>query len=314
MKKLILAALLSVTMVMGSFALDMAGKINQFGSFDNVKALAITVYPAGAFTMNKTFKYEQIKSVTQEGDLLLITADTGKYQYELALSVNSILDIKMIKAFDKKANKKVATINILITENANAPALGDWIVKKFMTVDSTLMVPGAVPGMGFIPLGCKIENVDSIQKVGGDIINVKFKNKFEWFMPEGAYCMAFTCKTVTKGTTSLQFYGAGNCSNEGYAKVLADKINAGDINRILFYGQYIAPIKNYEKETVSVTAEAGNYMSVVFKEAERKEVDDGSEKGHSVITAVGEGWYWDTFKMSSARFGLYKNTDFLLFY
>ena len=313
MKKGILAIVLSMALAMGSFALDFAGKINQFGSYDNVKGLAITVMTAGGFPMTKAFKYDQIKSVSQSGDLLLISADTGKYQYEIAMTVNSILDIKMVNLFDKKAGKKVATINVLVTENAKAAALGDWIVSKFKTVNSTLMFPGAVPGMGFIPLGCKIDSVDTIQKVGGDIINVKFKNKWEWFMPEGAYCLAFTCKNVAKNTTSLQFYGAGNCSNDGYAQVFADKLNSGDIQKVIFYGQYIAPI-SYEKEVVTATAEAGNYLSVVYKKAERKEVDDGSEKGHSVITAVGEDWYWDTFKLSGARFGLYKGTNFLMFY
>ena len=171
MKKGILAIVLSMALAMGSFALDFAGKINQFGSYDNVKALAITVMTAGGFPMTKAFKYDQIKSVSQSGDLLLISADTGKYQYEIAMTVNSILDIKMVNLFDKKAGKKVATINVLVTENAKAAALGDWIVSKFKTVNSTLMFPGAVPGMGFIPLGCKIDSVDTIQKVGGDIIN-----------------------------------------------------------------------------------------------------------------------------------------------
>ena len=152
MKKGILAIVLSMALAMGSFALDFAGKINQFGSYDNVKALAITVMTAGGFPMTKAFKYDQIKSVSQSNDLLQITADTGKYQYELALAVNSVLDIKMINAFDKKAGKKVATINVLVTSNAKAPALGDWIVNKTMTVDSILMFPGAVPGMGFIPI------------------------------------------------------------------------------------------------------------------------------------------------------------------
>lgn len=304
MKKGILAIVLSMALVMGSFALDMAGKINQFGTYDNVKALVITVYPSGAFPMSKAFKYEQIKSVTQSNDLLQITADTGKYQYELALAVNAILDIKMINAFDKKAGKKVAAINVLVTENANAPALGDWIVNKTMTVDSILMFPGAVPGMGFIPLGSKVESIDSIQKVGGDIMNIKFKNKWEWFMPQGAYCMAFTCKNVAKEKTSLQFYGAGGCFNEGYAQVLADKMNAGEIQRIIFYGQYIAPI-SYEKEVVTATAEAGNYMSVVYK---------ATSDNPAKQVSVGDQWYWDTFKLTGARFGLYKGTDFLMFY
>ena len=110
MKKGILAIVLSMALVMGSFALDMAGKINQFESYSNVKALAITVYPAGGFPMNKTFKFEQIKSVTQSGDLLLISADTGKFKYELAIAVNSILDIKMTYLQDKKMGKKVAMI------------------------------------------------------------------------------------------------------------------------------------------------------------------------------------------------------------
>ena len=304
MKKGILAIVLSMALVMGSFALDFAGKINQFGSYDNVKGLVITVMTAGGFPMTKAFKYDQIKSVTQSNDLLQITADTGKYQYELALAVNSVLDIKMINAFDKKAGKKVAAINVLVTSNAVAPALGDWIVNKTMTVDNILMFPGAVPGMGFIPLGSKVESIDSIQKVGGDIINIKFKNKWEWFMPEGAYCLAFTCKNVAKNKTSLQFYGAGNCSNDGYAQVLADKMNAGEIQRIIFYGQYIAPI-SYEKEVVTATAEDGNYMSVVYKAT-----SDNAAKQVS----VGDPWYWDTFKLNSARFGLYKGTDFLMFY
>lgn len=304
MKKGILAIVLSMALAMGSFALDFAGKINQFGSYDNVKGLAITVMTAGGFPMTKAFKYDQIKSVSQSGDLLLISADTGKYQYEIAMTVNSILDIKMVNLFDKKAGKKVATINVLVTENAKAAALGDWIVSKFKTVNSTLMFPGAVPGMGFIPLGCKIDSVDTIQKVGGDIINVKFKNKWEWFMPEGAYCLAFTCLNVAKNTTSLQFYGAGNCSNDGYAQVFADKLNSGDIQKVIFYGQYIAPI-SYEKEVVTATAEAGNYLSVVYKSTK----DDPAKQ-----MAVGDQWYWDTFKLSGARFGLYKGTNFLMFY
>ena len=304
MQKGILAIVLSMALVMGSSALDFAGKINQFGSYDNVKALAITVMTAGGFPMTKAFKYDQIKSVSQSGDLLLISADTGKYQYEMAMTVNSILDIKMVNLFDKKAGKKVAAINVLVTENAKAAALGDWIVGKFMTVDSTLMFPGAVPGMGFIPLGCKIGSVESIQKVGGDIMNVKFKNKWEWFMPEGAYCLAFTCLNVAKNTTSLQLYGAGNCSNDGYAQVFADKLNSGDIQKVIFYGQYIAPI-SYEKEVVTATAESGNYLSVVYKSTK----DDAAKQ-----MAVGDQWYWDTFKLSGARFGLYKGTSFLMFY
>ncbi|MBQ3923437.1 MAG: hypothetical protein II707_09080, partial [Spirochaetales bacterium] len=76
MKKGILAIVLSMALVMGSSALDFAGKINQFGSYDNVKALAITVMTAGGFPMTKAFKYDQIKSVSQSNDLLQITADT----------------------------------------------------------------------------------------------------------------------------------------------------------------------------------------------------------------------------------------------
>ena len=81
-------------------------------------------------------------------------------------------------------------------------------------------------------------------------------------------------------------------------------MNAGEIQKIIFYGQYIAPI-SYEKEVVTATAEAGNYMSVVYKAT-----SDNAAKQVS----VGDPWYWDTFKLSGARFGLYKGTNFLMFY
>lgn len=173
-----------------------------------------------------------------------------------------------------------------------------------MSVDSILMMPGAVPGIRCIPLGAKKDSIDSVSKIGGDIINVKFKNKWEWFMPQGAYCMAFTCTNIAKGTTSLQFYGAGGSDNDGYAQVLADKLNSGSVQKILFYGKAIAPI-DYDKDVVTAAEEEGNYLSVVYKAT-----SDKPEKQQ----AVGDEWYWDTFKLSDARFGLYKGTDFLMFY
>ena len=304
MKKGILAVIMSMAVLASSFAMDFAGKINQFGSYDNVKTLTVTVYPQGGFPAAKSFKYEQIKSVTQNGDILTINADTGKYKYEMAITVDSVLDIKMTNVFDKKAGKKVANIFVIITKNAKTDALGDYILDKIMTVDSVLMFPGAVPGMGFIPLGPKKDNIDTAVKVGGDIINVKFKNKWEWFLPQGAYCMAFTCYNVAKETTSLQFYGAGGSDNDGYAQIFADKLNSGDIQKVIFYGQPIAPI-DYDKDVVTAKAEPGNYLSVVYKAT-----TDKPEKQQ----AVGDQWYWDTFKLSDARFGLYKGTNFLMFY